>query len=168
MLEVVNKFLNQIFGNKSDKDIKEMTPYVEKINAFFNSYSSLSNDQLRGKTAELKARIHEAIKEDQERVNELKAKVELDETSFNEKELIYEEIDKIDKEIVEKIEAQLKEILPEAFAVVKETARRFKENDELEVNATEMDLELAVNAGHITIVGDNAKWKNRTWEGGWK
>ena len=161
MLEVVNKFLNQIFGNKSDKDIKEMTPYVEKINAFFNSYSSLSNDQLRGKTAELKARIHEAIKEDQERVNELKAKVELDETSFNEKELIYEEIDKIDKEIVEKIEAQLKEILPEAFAVVKETARRFKENDELEVNATEMDLELAVNAGHITIVGDNAKWKNR-------
>lgn len=161
MLEVVNKFLNQIFGNKSDKDIKEMTPYVEKINTFFDAYSSLSNDQLRAKTAELKARIQASIQEEQDRVTELKAKVELDETTIQEKELTYEEIDKLDKSIVEKIEVTLKEILPEAFAVVKETARRFKENDELEVTATEMDTELAADAGHITIVGDKAKWKNR-------
>ena len=163
MLEIVNKVLNQVFGNKSDKDIKELRPLVEIINGHFASYSSLSNDQLRGKTIEFKKRIQDSIKEDQDKVNELKAIIEKDEIDFTKKEELYEEIDAIDKGIVEQVEAFLQEILPEAFAVVKETSRRFKDNDELEVTLTEMDAELAETRKHIRIEGDKAYWNN-TWE----
>ena len=90
MLEIVNKVLNQVFGNKSDKDIKELRQLVEIINGHFASYSSLSNDQLRGKTIEFKKRIQDSIKEDQDKVNELKAIIEKDEIDFTKKEELYE------------------------------------------------------------------------------
>lgn len=163
MIEVVNKLLNQVFGNKSDKDIKELLPIVNEINQNFESYVSLTNDQLRGKTYELRARIKETIKEDEAKVAELKSKIEDDNLDIVQKEEIYAEIDSIDKNIVDQVEATLKEILPEAFAVVKETARRFKENDELQVTATEMDKELAPDRKHIRIGGESAYWAN-TWE----
>jgi preprotein translocase subunit SecA len=163
MLTVVNKLLNSVFGNKSDKDIKELVPVVDQINTHFASYSSLTNDQLRGKTDELKGRIQDSIQTDQSRVDELKAKIENEDIDISTKEEIYEEIDKLDKNIVEQIEITLEEILPEAFAVIKETAKRFVENESLEVTATEMDKELGETRKHINIDGDKAFWKN-SWE----
>jgi preprotein translocase subunit SecA len=161
MIDAVNKFLGQLFGNKSDKDIRSVAPLVEKTNEFFASYTLLSNDELRATTAELKARIQAAIKTDKDRVAELKAKIDADNASVAEKEAIYDEIDLLDKSMVDQIENVLKEILPEAFAVVKETARRFKDNDELTVTATEMDEKIASSANHVRIEGDKAIWKNR-------
>jgi preprotein translocase subunit SecA len=163
MLQIVNKVLNQVFGNKSDKDIKELMPLVEKTNEHFASYASLTNDQLRAKTIELKQRIQDSIKEDQNKIDELKATIEKDEIDFAKKEELYEEIDARDKNIVEQVEATLQEILPEAFAVVKETARRFKENEELEVSATDMDAELAETRKHIRIENGKAFWAN-SWD----
>ncbi len=163
MLTAVNKLLNSVFGNKSDKDIKELVPIVEQINTHFKSYSSLTNDQLRGKTLELKARINKSIESDQTRVDELKAKIETEDIEITAKEEIYEEIDKIDKNIVDQIERTLEEILPEAFAVIKETAKRFMDNESIDVTATEMDKELSESRKHITIQGDQAVW-NSTWE----
>lgn len=163
MLEAVNKLLNQVFGNKSDKDIKSLTPVVEQTNEFFASYAQLSNDELRAKTQELKDRIQSHIKDDQDRINELRARIDGEDIEISEKEALYEEIDKLEKVMVEKIEEQLEEIMPEAFAVVKETARRFKENAELTVSATEMDRTLAEHKKHVNIEGDKAIWKNR-WE----
>lgn len=163
MLEVVNKLLNQVFGNKSDKDIKQLMPMVEKCNEFFSSYAQLSNDELRAKTAEFMQRVRAQYQSEQDEVDALRKQVEEGNLDFAKKEELYEQIDALDKVIVEKMEDGLKEILPEAFAVVKETARRFKENDVLEVTANEMDRELAVSAKHIEINGDKAHWKNR-WD----
>ncbi len=103
MIEVVNKLLNQVFGNKSDKDIKELLPIVNEINQNFESYVSLTNDQLRGKTYELRARIKETIKEDEAKVAELKSKIEDDNLDIVQKEEIYAEIDSIDKNIVDQV-----------------------------------------------------------------
>ncbi|MEZ4720439.1 MAG: preprotein translocase subunit SecA [Flavobacteriales bacterium] len=161
MLEAVNKLLNQIFGNKSDKDIKSLMPLVEKTNEYFATYASISNDQLRTKTLELRGRIQDAIKEDQSRIDSLKATIDQDDLDIAQKEEMYAEIDKLHKAVTEQVESTLREILPEAFAVVKETARRFKDNQELTVQATDMDKELAQRGNHIKIEGDKAIWKTR-------
>ena len=163
MLDLVNKTLNKLFGNKSDKDIKELTPNVELINGYFAKYAPLSNDELRGKTASFKDRINQATKELQDQISSLKEGLNDDSKEIFEKEEIYEQIDKLEKSMTSQIEEVLTEILPEAFAVVKETARRFKENQELEVSATEFDRELANSKGHIRIEGEKAIWKN-SWD----
>ncbi|MBX3240585.1 MAG: preprotein translocase subunit SecA [Chitinophagaceae bacterium] len=161
------KLLSKLFGgNKSEKDIKEISPLVQQINDHFTSYADISNDELRGKTAEFKARIKQHIAPVDEEITSLKKQAE--ELPFNEigqKDEIYQKVDKLIKQRDEKLEEALDEILPEAFAVVKETARRFTNNTELEATATDLDRELSVKRPHIIIEGDKVKYKN-TWTAG--
>jgi len=157
-------FLSKMFGgSKSEKDVKAILPLVSQINQNFQSYQSLSNDALRHKTAEFRARIQEYVKDIDTQISEANERAEaLAYTDLVGKDAIYQEVDRLKKERDGKLEEILKQILPEAFAVVKETARRFKENEEVTSTATELDKELSVTRGHITINGDQAIYKN-TW-----
>ncbi len=159
--------LSKIFGgNKSEKDVKKITPLVAKINGFFTQYQSLSNDALRAKTTEFKNRISLHLGNIDEQINAKKENAEnLPVTNINEKDVIYQEIDVLKKERDKQIEIILLEILPEAFATVKETSRRFMENKSLECTATELDKTLAVKKDHITIQGDKSIFAN-TWKAG--
>ncbi len=162
------KFITKIFGgSKSEKDVKILWPKVEQINQFFSSYHDLTNDELRSKTQEFKSRIKEKLSEIDQQIDTLTKKGE--ELSFNDitgKDDIYQQIDKLKKERDTKIEEVLNEILPEAFAVVKETARRFAANTELVAKATELDRELSIKKAHIRIEGDNVIYKNNWLAGG--
>src|SRR5579871_840160 len=153
---------SKIFGgNKSEKDIKLIAPVVEEINRHFASYQSLSNDQLRAKTDEFKQRIKDYLQNIDTEISNLNKKAE--ELPFNDltgKDSFYNEVDVLKKERDKEIEKILKEILPEAFAVVKETARRFKENTEVIATATQMDRDLSIKKDHITIDGDKSVYKN--------
>src|SRR5688572_18779530 len=158
-------FLSKIFGgNKSEKDVKKIAPQVEKINNFFNQYQALGNDELRSKTQDFKSRIQAYLADIDTEINSKKEQAEnLPVTEINEKDVIYQEVDRLKKERDKKIEEILQEILPEAFALVKETARRFKENTVLESTATELDKTLAVKKDHIRIEGDRSIFSN-TWK----
>jgi len=157
-------FIQKIFGgSKSEKDVKKIEPYVAKINQFFSSYQSLSNDQLRGKTQEFRARIKEHLTAIDAEIADKNAAAEA--LPFNDllgKDAVYQEVDKLKKDRDKKIEEILEQILPEAFAVVKETARRFKENTELVSTATDMDRDLSVKKDYVTIDGDKSIFQN-TW-----
>ncbi len=161
-------FLSKMFGgSKSEKDVKLILPLVTKINNAFSAYQSLSNDELRNKTVEFRRRISEHLKEINDQIDETNKRAE--ELSFEDlvgKDTIYQEVDKLKKDRDAKVEEVLKEILPEAFAVVKETARRFKENSEMISSATELDRELSATKNHITINGDQSIYKNRWTAGG--
>ncbi|KAA9039216.1 preprotein translocase subunit SecA [Ginsengibacter hankyongi] len=160
--------LSKLFGgNKSEKDVKVITPYVGKINAFFEQYHSLSNDELRNKTAEFKQRIKEYLTETDDEINRKKEEAEqLESIDIAGRDHIYQQVDAMGKERDKKIEEILLKILPEAFAVVKETARRFKENTELVSTATELDKTFSVTKKYITIDGDKAIYKNSWTAGG--
>jgi preprotein translocase subunit SecA len=148
-------------GNKSVKDIKRIQPLVEEINQHFSAYQSLTNDQLRAKTVEFKARIKDHLNEIDTQITELNARAEaLPFSDIGGKDVIYQEVDALKKKRDEQIEEVLKTILPEAFAVVKETARRFKDNTEIVATATELDRNLSVKKEHIRIEGDDAIYKN--------
>ena len=151
-------FLSKLFGgNKSEKDVKKISPQVEVINRFFAEYKTLSNDTLRHKTQEFKQRIREYLGAIDEQINSQKTEAEnLPVADINQKDLIYQQIDALKKDRDKKIEEVLLQILPEAFAVVKETASRFKENTTLKSLATELDKTLAVTKKHIRIEGDQA------------
>jgi preprotein translocase subunit SecA len=138
-------FISKMFGgNKSEKDVKKISPEVEKTNRFFAEYQSLSNDQLRSKTIEFKNRIKEYLAPIDKDIQTKKDNAEqLGAADIDGRDAIYKEIDVLSKQRNEKIEEILKEILPEAFAVVKETSRRFKENETLTSTATDLDKELA-------------------------
>ncbi len=157
-------FLSKIFGgNKSDKDVKQIQPRVAQINKIYGELQSLSHDELRNKTQEFRARIREYLKDTDEEIAAKKAEAEAHpEAELQSREGIYEEVDKLTKKRDQQIEEILDEILPEAFAVVKETARRFKENPELTVTATDLDRELAIEKDYIRIDGDKAIYRN-TW-----
>jgi len=162
MLGSVTKTLKKIFGDKSEKDIKAIQPLVTQINDEFAKLSSVSHDDLRARTESLKAKIADAIKSKEDEIEALNKKVEDNPTmEIAEKEKIFAEVDQLTKEIDETIERILMEILPEAFAIVKETARRFKENDSLTVTATEFDKDLAAQRSSIEIEGDKAIWYNK-------
>jgi preprotein translocase subunit SecA len=160
MLGFIQKLIG---GSKSEKDVKKIAPVVEKVNQFFTRYASLSNDELRNKTQEFRQRIKKHLEEiDTIIANKNK---EADDLPFNDltgKDAIYQEVDKLKKDRDKKIEEALNEIMPEAFAVVKETARRFKENTEMISTATQMDRDLSVKKDYITIDGDKSIFKN-TW-----
>ena len=163
MLGIISKIFG---GSKSEKDVKQILPVVEKTNRFFAEYQSLSNDQLRNKTVEFRGRIKEHLAQnDEEIAAKNKMAEDLPVADINGRDTIYKEVDELKKERDNKIEVILKEILPEAFAVVKETSRRFKENEVLVVTATDLDKELALKQDHISIVGENAHFKN-TWTAG--
>jgi preprotein translocase subunit SecA len=166
-------FISKVFGgNKSEKDVKKLSPIVEKTNQFFATYSSLTNDQLRNKTQEFRQRIKDHLTEiDEEMIAKNKAAEELPFNDLLGKDAIYQEVDKLKKDRDKKIEEVLDEIMPEAFAVVKETARRFKENTEIVSTATQLDRDFAVKKDYITIVpgtqgdGDKVIYKN-SWPAG--
>lgn len=160
-MSILTKGLAKLFGSKSERDIKEVNPYVEEINKIYGSFSSLTDDELRNKTTELKEKISAELKDIDEEIESLHQKVdENTDLAIHEKEATFEAIDKLEEDRNERLEKVLMTVLAEAFAVVKETARRFKENGELTVQATMMDRQLAKNGDHIQISGDNAIWKN--------
>ena len=156
--------ISKLFGgNKSEKDVKKISPQVEKINHFFTQYQSLTNNELRNKTIEFRQRIAAHLTViDSEITEKKKAAEELPVEEINGRDIIYKEIDALKKDRDKELEVILQELLPEAFAVVKETSRRFKENDSLEVTATELDKTLSIKKDNINIQGDKAIYKN-TW-----
>ena len=161
MLGIISKLFG---GNKSDKDVKKIMPQVEKINQHFQAYASLSNDELRGKTVEFRNRIKEGLREIDEEIAAKNTPAEaLDFSDLSGKDDIYTEIDKLKKDRNKKIEQILEEILPEAFATIKETARRFKENTELKSTATDLDRDLSVRKPYIKIEGDQSIFQN-SWD----
>ena len=164
-MSVLNKVLGLFLGNKYEKDLKEMSPFADKVKSEYEKLSSLSNDDLRSLTKNLKERVMDSIKEEEEQIAILKGKAAA-EDDVNAKEGFYDEIDKIEEKIDIKLENFLDELLPEAYAVVKETAKRFKENEQLEVTATDFDRDLAALRDSIEIKKDKAYWKNRWIAGG--
>ncbi len=159
-------FLRNLFGSKSDKDIETIMPLVNKTKIAFEQFESLSNDELRGKTLELKTRIKEYLNEEESQIKALKDRLENEyDMPLREKEDIYTKLDALKKKTLEKTETILLEILPEAFAIVKQTAKRFKENENIEVTATEMDRNLASYRDFVEIKGDKAIYHN-TWTAG--
>jgi len=161
MLGLVNKAITGLFGSKSDRDLKELNPYVGKVNTATADLTGLSHDELRVRTTDFKTRIDEYLRELDEEINSLEANAESDpDMDMHEKEAIYNKVDQLKKEKKTKTEEILLQLLPEAFAVVKETARRFTENTELEVTATDLDRLLATKRTHVVIQGDRALFKN--------
>lgn len=160
----LHKFISKIFGNKAQRDLKEISPVVEEIKAIYPEMAKLSNDELRAKTKELEERVRDYVVEEKAHIEELKANLE--NVDLEEQEKIWQQIDKIEDDILEKYEKILDEILPEAFAIMKDTARRFKENEELVVTATDFDRELAATHDFVRIEGDKAIYKNRWMAGG--
>ena len=158
-----NEFLGAIFGNKSKRDMKEIQPWVEKIKAAYPEVEKLNNDELRAKTEELKKYIFESASKERENVVELKAKIET--LEIEEREGLFAQIDKLEKEILEIYEKALEEVLPIAFSIVKDTARRFTQNEEIEVTATDFDRTLAASKDFVRIEGDKAIY-NTTWAAG--
>ncbi|MCP3930384.1 MAG: preprotein translocase subunit SecA [Bacteroidetes bacterium] len=158
----MSKSVKKLFKTKYEKDVVKYTPIVEEINEEYERLHSLSNDELRNRTLDFKKRIAEHLTGIDEDIKQIKEEA-LEEKDLFRKEELFGEIDKYIEERDKHLEEILQELLPEAFAVVKETARRFMENEELEVTATDHDRDLAAtpNKGHITIKGEKAIWKNQ-------
>lgn len=157
-------FIQKMFGgSKSEKDVKKISPAIEKVNKFFTAYQSLSNDELRGKTLEFRQRIQEHLKDINTKIAASNAEAEqLPHTALIEKDTIYKQVDELKKDRDKEIEKILNDLLPEAFAVVKETARRFKENQQLISTATDLDRDLSVTQPNIQIDGNSSVYSN-TW-----
>jgi preprotein translocase subunit SecA len=164
-MSIVNKVLGLFLGNKYEKDLRELSPYVEKIHTEFEKLRDLSNDQLRDRSDEIKKRIKDYIRTDEDEIESLKVQAEEEEDVYKKEEL-YDEVDKVEKHITEKLEVFLDECLPEAFALVKETAKRFKENTVLEVTARDYDRNLAATRESVVVKGDKAFWDNSWIAGG--
>jgi preprotein translocase subunit SecA len=153
-----------LFGNKADRDLKDLTPYVAQINAVYNTYQNLSNDQLRAKTTEFIDRIGAHLSEIDREIDSLNYQIEhAPLEQVDEREQWYNQIDALEEKRNEELEVVLESLIPEAFAVVKETARRFTENEQLEVEATQFDRDLAAEKDHVTIKGASAFY-NSTWD----
>ena len=159
-----NEFLSSVFGNKSTRDMKEIKPWVEKIKAAYPEIEKLDNDALRAKTEELKKYIHESATAERAKVEELKASIET--LELEDREEVFAQIDKTEKEILEKYEKALDEVLPVAFSIVKATAKRFTENEEIVVTATDFDRQLAATKDFVRIEGDKAIYQNHWVAGG--
>ena len=158
-----NELIGKLFGNKNTRDMREIQPWVEKVKKAYIDIEKLTNDELRAKTQELKERIKQSATEENAKIAELKAKVE--ETEIEEREQLFNEIDKLETAVLDKYEVALDEVLPEAFAIVKETAKRFTENEEVVVTATEMDRTLAATKDFVRIEDDKAIYTNH-WQAG--
>ncbi|GGG17257.1 preprotein translocase subunit SecA [Pontibacter amylolyticus] len=164
MFDFFGKTVAKLFGTKSDRDIKEVAPYVSKINEEYAKLTSLTDDQLRQRTVEIKGIIDERLKPTDDKIAALHKRV-ADETELNivQKEAIFSEIDELEKERNKELEVVLMEVLPVGFAIVKETARRWKENGQLVVTATDMDRQLAARKPNVQLDGEKAVWANK-WE----
>ena len=159
-------FLKKILGSKSEKDIKEIQPIVDKANSIYSTLSSISNEELRAKVTNMRKKIKDATHANEDKIQSIKQRIENDaEMTVDAKESLYKEVDELEKEITKQIEEVLKEIQAEAFAVCKETARRFTEKSELVVDASEIDhfyLARRPNAKNVIIENGKAIWKNTT------
>lgn len=158
-----NDLLKKIFGNKSQRDLKEIQPWVDKIKAAYPAIESLSNDELRARTQAIMQRLQESVADDRKKIEELKAGVES--LEVEKREAVWNEIDKIKKNVRDTLEKGLMDALPEVFAIVKNTGYRFANNETIEVTATDMDRELAATKDFVTIEGDKAIY-NTTWMAG--
>ena len=156
--------LSKLFGNKSQRDLKEITPWVERVKAIYPEIDALSDDDLRARTVSLRQRINDYVASERAEVEELKASVEGKE--LDEREAIWAKVDKLEKEILDKLEVVLDEIHPEAFAIVKSTGRRFAEHPEIRVQATDFDRNLSVTHDFVRIKGDTAIYQNHWLAGG--
>ena len=161
-----NNFLKSLFGDKSSRDMKLIQPLVEKVKAIYPEIQKLNNDELRAKTKELQHYVQSSADEQKKQIEELKAKIE--ETPIDEREDIFNQIDKLEKEVLDLYEKALDEVMPTAFSIIKDTARRFAENEETIVTATDFDRELAANPANdfVTIDGDKAIYHNEWTAGG--
>jgi preprotein translocase subunit SecA len=159
-----NEFMTKLFGNKSQRDLKEIAPYVKKIQEIYPSIEALSNDDLRAKNDEIKQHILNYVAAERTQVAELRQGIE--DKELEEREAIWTEIDKIEKEITEKLEIALEENLPEVFAIVKDTARRFTQNEEIIVTANAFDRDLATKHDFVRIENDKAIYQNHWVAGG--
>ena len=161
----INGFLKKIFGSKAERDMKQIRPVLEKVLAAYDRIDKLSDDGLRAETERIKGVIHSKIAADEERKKSLREQLEDVTIPVEKKEALATEVDKLTKKIDEEIEEVLNEVLPDAFAVMKSTARRFKEKEVIEVTATDMDREFSAKHDYVRIEGDKAYW-NHTWLAG--
>ena len=159
-------FLAKLFGNKASRDNKALQPILDKTLEAYEKIKNLDTDALRHKTVEFKEYINNYIADDEARIKELKLKAEDEGLDLEKKNDIYEQIDKLEKHVLERIEEALNNIMPEAFAVLKETAKRFKENEVVEATATELDRDLAARFDHINVEGDKVYYDNSWVAGG--
>ncbi|NDV58658.1 preprotein translocase subunit SecA [Bacteroides sp. 519] len=159
-----NEFIGKLFGNKASRDMKEIQPWVNKVKAVYPEIEKLDNDALRAKTEEIKQYVRESAKTEQAKVDELKASIES--LELEDREDVFAQIDKLEKEILEIYEKALDEVLPVAFSIVKDTARRFTQNEEIVVTATDFDRTLATTKDFVRIEGDKAIYQNHWTAGG--
>ena len=157
-------FLKSLFGDKSSRDMKLIQPFVEKVKAAYDEIKALDNDGLRARTNEIKKYVQDSANEEKKKIAELKSKIK--ETPIDKREDIFNQIDKLEKEVLEIYEKALNEVLPVAFSIVKDTARRFAENETVVVTANDFDRELAVTKDFVTIDGDKAIYNNHWIAGG--
>lgn len=160
----LNSFLSKIFGDKSQRDLKEITPYVDKVHESYKRISKLSNDELRARTAEMRQELQAFVQPERDQIAELK--VGVDDLHLAEREEVWAKVDKLEEEILKKLEDKLDELLPDAFAIVKETAKRFAENEELIVTANDFDRDLSIHHDFLRIEGDKAIYLNEWTAGG--
>ncbi|MBQ9385876.1 MAG: preprotein translocase subunit SecA [Bacteroidaceae bacterium] len=159
-----NEFIGKLFGNKQTRDIKEIQPWVEKIKAAYPKYEKLSNDELRAATQQIRQKVRDFVIPEKKRIEELKAKVE--QTEMEDREPLFNQIDKLEKEVLDRYEVVLDEVLPDVFAIIKDTARRFTQNEQVEVTATDFDRDLAAKHDFVVIDGDKALWQQHWVAGG--
>ncbi len=160
----LNDILSKLFGNKSQRDLKEVQPYIAKIKEIYPSIEALSNDELRLRTQKLREKIQDSTQGERAEIESLKSSIES--LDLDQREELWGKVDKLEKVILEKIEEVLDEILPEAFSIIKDTARRFRENSEIVVTATEMDKTLATKVDFVRIEDDKAIYQNHWIAGG--
>lgn len=160
----LNSFISKIIGNKAQRDLKEINPVVRRVKEAYLEIEKLTNDELRNKTKELEKRIQDFVAEEKAQIEQLKAGI--DAIDIDKRESVWNQVDKLEKEVVEKYEKVLDEVLPEAFAIMKDTARRFTQNAEVIVTATEFDRNLAAKYDFVRIEGENAIYQNHWMAGG--
>ena len=158
--------IGKIFGSKADRDLKQLTPDLEKIKKEYERIDKLDHDDLRAETQKIREIILEYTAEDEKQKAALRKQLEDVEIEIDKKEELATEVDKLTKKIDEKIEEVLERMLPQAFAIMKSTARRFQENETLTVTATDFDRQLSTHKDHMEIRGDKAVWHNSWMAGG--
>ncbi len=160
----INKFLSKLFGNKSTRDMKLIQPIVEEVKKAYPAIQALSNDELRAKTQEVKKYVQSSADDIKAKIAEVKAKVE--ETPIEDRSSLFSQIDKLEKDVLERYEVALNEVLPVVFSIVKSTAERFATNEEVCVTANDFDRELAARFDFVEIEGDTARYHNHWVAGG--
>ena len=160
-MSIIKNILGNFFGSKSDRDLKVLKPVIEKVEKVSPAIELLSDDELRGKTSEFQNKIKEAVSKENSDIDKIQTTLDNDEIEITHKEASYKKIDELKKQVYNRSEEVLADILPEAFAVVKETARRLAQNKQLKVTARGFDKDLASEFNFVTIDGDDAIWSNK-------